>query len=257
MSIWLVVWLLLVVIFAGFVIWTSLILMRQKSAWRDYATKRKLRYNPGGLMQSPDVQGVVGDHRVTIFTSEHSHESVRSSRKMTAIEVNLNSEMPIAGGAASGEMIEILKGMALKQEFVPKHEDWTKAYVCMADSRQVMERYLNDDRLEALTKLMRRKHTMVILAFREDKMLLRIDTADPFDSAAAVDKVVKAMLSVAVVLELGSGESKVLKSDAVRLEAEAISLEVDEEVMGASALQLEDENDASSDEIEKPKGANS
>ena len=252
MSIWLIFWLLLVAVFAGFVIWTTLILLRQKSAWKEYAVKRKLRYNRGGLMQSPDVQGVVGDHRITIFTSEHSNEDMRGSRKMTAIELNLNSEMPVTGGVASGEMIEILKGMELKQEFVPKHESWTKAYVCMADSRVVMERYLTAARVSALTELMQRKHTMVIFAFRDDKMLLRIDTADPLDSAAAVDKIVKSMLNVAQGLELQVGESKGLKSDAVRAEAETVSLEVEEDEIDLGGLQLEDENEEASEESEKP-----
>lgn len=255
MSVWLVFWILLVFVFAGFVVWTSVILMRQKAAWREFAQKRKLRYGRGGLLQSPDVQGVINDHRVTIFTSEHMSEDMRGSRKLTAIEVNLNSEMPITGGVASGNMIPVLKTLALKQEYVPVHEDWHKAYVCMADRRSVISRYLSAARIAALTELMRMKHTWVILVFRDDRMLLRIDTANPLDSAAALDKIMKKMLTVAAVLELSSGEGKVLKSESVKAEAQAVSLEVDEGALEVSGLQLEedsDEKDADSDESEKP-----
>ncbi|MGH1397814.1 MAG: hypothetical protein ACRBCT_01215 [Alphaproteobacteria bacterium] len=253
MSIWLVFWLLLVVVFAGFVIWTSVILLRQKSAWKEYADKRKLRYKRGGLMQSPEVQGVIDNHRVSVFTSEHMVDNARNNRKLMAIEVNLNSVMPVAGGVASGGLVSVLKSMELKQEYAPKHERWNKAYVAMADSRGVMSRYLTDARVEALAGLMGLKHAWVILAFRDDKMLLRIDTADPLDSAAALDKIVKAMLAAAEALELGSGESKVLKSDAVKAEAQAVSLEVDDEALDVGGLQLEEnENEVSSEESEKP-----
>lgn len=262
LNIWLVFWLVLAVLLLGFLAWTFLILMRQKSAWKVYAGKRKIRYKSGPLMMSPSLQGSIGDHTVDVFSSEHLVEDARGSRKLTAVEVSLNSVMPVTGGVASGGMIPILKGLDLKQEYFPKFKAWKKSYVAAGANKGVLAAYLSDARLEALCGLMEIKNAWVILVFKDEAMLLRVDTPDPLDSAAALDKVVKQMLAAAKLLELKAGESERLKSEEVKAAAKNISLAVDDEAMdgAGSSFELEDEGvlvdqDSDENDVAVPAGA--
>lgn len=261
MSIWIVSWFVLAGALLGFLAWTFLILMRQKSAWRVYATKRKLRYKAGPLMMSPEVQGTIGEHTVHIFSSEHVAEDIRGSRKLTAIEVSLNSVMPVTGGVASGGMIPILKSLDLKQEYTPKHDKWNKSYVAAGNNRYVLEAYLSNERLEALCDLMALRNVWFILVFKDDAMLLRVDTPDPLDEASDVDKLVKQMLAAAEVLELQSGESRHLKDAEVKSATKSVALDVDDDAFASGGFELEDtepdpapEADQDSEEKDVPEG---
>ena len=216
--------------------------MSQKRAWKVYAEKRKLRYKSISLMGGPELNGVIDEHTVGVFTSEHVSQDARGVRKLTAIEVNLNSVMPVSGGVASGGMIPIMKGLRFKQEYLPKHPSWKKSYVASASNKHVLQCYLNDARVEALSKLMEIPNSWVILIFKDDVMLLRIDLADPLHDPKRLDKRVKAMLNAAEVLELVQGEAARLKKEQVKASAKAIELEIDDDVLGDSLnLSLEDE----------------
>ncbi len=206
MNIWLLLWVLLTVALIGFSIWTFSILMQQKRAWKIYSDKRKLRYASGCVMGSPDMDGAIDDHKISFFVGEHVAADARNSRKLTAIEVRLNSIMPIAGAVASGGMVPIMQGMNWKFEYVPEHESWKKDYVVNTENKDVMAAYLSDARVAALTKLMAIKNAWVILIFKDDAMLLRLDTPDPLVSAKEIDSYAKQMLAAAAVLELADGE---------------------------------------------------
>ncbi len=229
-----------------------MILVRQKRGWRVYAEKRKLRYDVRALMDSPNVQGVIGEHSINCFASEHSAQDARMMRKLTAIEVKLNSIMPVTGGVASGGMIPIMAALDLKQEFLPTHKDWDKAFVAASDNRGVLQAYMTDERVEAICQLMNMKNSWVIFVFKDDAMLLRVDIANPLCRAKELDEMVKKMLSVAEVLELKKGENKRLERAEIEVAAQNFELEVDDDALDApSGLTLED--DVPSKNVEEPK----
>ncbi len=209
-------------------------------------------------MGSPEVTGTIDDHTVTIFSSEHVSPDARGSRKLTAIEVSLNSIMPIVGGVASGGMIPILKLLNLKQEFYPKHPDWNKAYVAAGSNRYVLEAYMSDERVGALCSLMQIKNAWLILVFRGDAMLLRIDMPDPLDNPSKVDKIIKQMVDVAKILELKAGESKRLKSEEVKSAAKNVALEVDDAAMNdaGNTFELEEDQENKSGEDSEASSVN-
>lgn len=242
MNIWLILWCVLAGGLVAFFVWTLLILTRQKAAWKVYAQKRKLRYKPGKLMESPEMEGVIGDHSVSLFSREYLSPDVRGVRKLTAIEVNLNSVMPIAGGVASGGMVEVINDQNLKQKYAPDHEGWDKSYIAASSNRDVLAAYLNADRLDALIGLMAVEHAWMILIFKGDAMLLRLDTPVPLDSPNKVDALVKQMLAAAGVLELKKGEVAFLESEEIKAVTKNIALEVDEEALAEkTAFELEED----------------
>lgn len=244
MNVWLILWAILAISLVVFMVWTFSILMRQKRAWQLYAEKRKLRYKPNSLMDSPEIDGVIGEHTVSLFASEHDTPDARGVRKLTAVEINLNSKMPVDGGVASGGMIPILKLLKLKQEYLPKHSDWKKSYVASSNSRNVMAAYLTDDRIAGLCEVMEIENAWGILVFKDDAMLLRIDIADPLHSAKRLDELVKSMLKVADVLELKSGEGRRLKSESLKTDIKDVEIEVDADALDTgTSLVLEEDFD--------------
>jgi len=254
LNVWLILWVLLAVSLIAFMVWTFSILMRQKRAWSIYAEKRKLRYKSNGLSESPELSGVMGDHTVALFPSEHLSEDARGVRKLTAIEINLNCVMPVDGGIATKGMIPILKTLQFKHEYSPKHKSWNKSYVASSDNKNVLKAYMSDERVSAMCDLIEIEHSWFILVFKGDAMLLRIDLADPLHNPKRLDQVLKKMLKVAAVLELKKGEGKILKSEALKSAAKGVSLEVDEDGLDAPVglVLEEDAVDGALDDVVEP-----
>ena len=263
MNIWLILWGLVAAGLIGFSIWTFLIVQRQKYAWKVYAERRKFSYDSGALVETPVISGVVDGYTVSCFASEHSRQDARLSRKLTAIEVKLNSIMPFDGGVANGGMVEILKILELKHNFVPDFADWNKEYIAQGTNKAMMKAYMNDKRLKALCDLFQEKHSWVIFVFKEDACLLRIDTPDPLVHPKTMDALIKKMVDCAQSLELEKGEVSILEKAEFEVEASKIELEVDDKVLDeASSLTLEEdaqdeEDKASSEKPEKDDGKKS
>lgn len=201
MSLWFIVWFILSVALLYFLGWTILVLQRQKKSWKAFAKKYKLRYTPNSFMESPAVNGVIDGYRVNILMGEHQTQDARRARKLSAIEINLETVMPADGALGSADMVPIIQEINLKAELKPEHRNWDDSYIAMTDKKAVMNQYLTQERLEVLTKLMKVKNSAVILIFRDEIMLLRLDTPDPLDKPQRLDKLVKKMIETAKVLE--------------------------------------------------------
>lgn len=244
MSIWLFVWILLSGGLLFFMGWTLRILLRQKSAWKKFAQHYKLRYAPRSLMDTPELSGTIDDFTVNIFSGEHASADARSSRKLTAIEITLNSIMPVAGGIASGGMVPFLKDIGMREEYRPDHPAWNTEYLASSDNRFVLEAYLTEPRLNAFVNLAKIKNAWVILVFRDNLTLLRLDTPDPLDTPQKMNKIVKRMLEAAKIFELKSGESNILKTEKARTAQKKAALSISDDALESMDLELEDDDEA-------------
>ncbi len=248
---WWILWIFLSLFLLSFLGWTLFILFSQKAVWKKFAQKHKLRYQGNALMQMPAMDGTMGGYRVGLFSSEHVQEDVRGSRKLTAIEISLNSTMPIDGAVANEGMVNFVNALEFKTEARPKHEKWSKSYIAAADSKLALLKYLTDERLDALCSLMKVKNAWLIFIFRQNKMLLRIDTPNPLSDTKNLEELISQMLSVAALLELGKGEAAILKSEALKTEARESAGVLD--AAGASEglkLELEDDDGEAVEEAE-------
>jgi len=123
-TIWLFLWILLSLGLLGFTVWTLMILFQQKKTWRQFAKKNKLRYRNTAFMSSPQVNGMYKGYAVGIFTSEHETERGGTSRKLTAIEIEMDSRMPIEGAIGSGGMVRVVQSLGYSDEFKPDYDLW-------------------------------------------------------------------------------------------------------------------------------------
>ncbi|MCB9983384.1 MAG: hypothetical protein H6861_06905 [Rhodospirillales bacterium] len=245
MSIWLVLWAVISLILLGFLGWSLLILYRQKKTWKAFAEKHKLRFKSNALMEGPEMDGTIESYKFSFFTGEHLTPDVRSTRKLTAVEVSLHSTMPIDGGIASGGMIPFIEALRFKAEVRPEHKSWSKAYLAAGDNRFVLGAYMTDERIEAITKLMKIKNAWVVLIFRGERMLLRIDMADPIAAPDYLEKLTVLLLKVTKILEVSESEYKALKAEEARgaMKDSAPVLE-EKHVEEAAGLQLEEDSES-------------
>jgi len=241
LSIWFVVWILISAALLFFLAWTIFILLKQKALWKNYAKQNKLRFKPNSFFIVPEMSGLMGAHSISLFGGEHSGADQRFSRKMTAIEIQLSSKMPVDGGIASEGMVEIVQGMGFKEEYSPKYPKWDKAYIASAASKNVLAAYLTEERLAVITDLMALENAWIILVFKGDVMLLRLDTPDPLFTKDKLDNAVQKMLAAAKVLELDKGEARILKEESVKSPKKSVSLSVDEDELENTGLELEDD----------------
>ncbi len=245
MSIWLVFWIIISLSLIGFLGWSLYILQQQKAVWKAFASKHKLRYKSNALMESAEMNGSFDTYKLSFFTGEHYTADMRGVRKLTAIEVSLNSVMPIDGAVASGGMVQVAKDLGLKSEIRPQHKSWKREYIATGENRHVLEAYLTDARIEALAKLMELKNSWVVLIFKADRMLLRVDTPNPLSTQEYLEKIAKLIIGAADVLELKKDEARKLKAETIRRVSEDTGLTLDDKDLEAStAFELEDDGGA-------------
>lgn len=222
---------------------------------------------------SPQVSGVYKDHPIWLFTSEHESERGGANRKLTAIEVELDSRMPVEGAIASGGMVGIVQELSYSDELVPAYKCWKGDYIIRCTDRYILSEYLTEARAEALSSLMDKKNFWIIFIFKGNDTILRVDTPEPFESLDKLTKTLDIIIEAAKTLELGKGEAGRLKrktsqrQETSRVDIEddklnSIGLELEEEEPsknkvaseeGAVALEIEDEPETIADDIKEKK----
>ncbi len=229
------------------------ILIKQKRAWKFYADKRKMRYHSTALFETPVIDGVVDGYSVSMFASEHSELDARSKRRLTAIEVNLQTALPFSVAAASGGMVHVVSLMDLRQEYKPNIKGWDDSYVLQTNNLKMAQEYLNEDRLLKISNLMKIDKAWIIFLFIEDEGILRLDTPLPIANPKKIDVLIKQLINVAKALELKKGEDKdIIRQSKRKDQAEAV-LEIDEDILDDDiGLELEDE-EADLDNDKQPK----
>ena len=211
-SILVLIWAGLSLFLIGFWIWSNWILYKQKSGWKVFAEKRRLRYRGGKVFDSPELSGQYQDFEVLVFTAEHDTEDGRTGRRLTSVEVSLHSSLPISMAIASGGMVDLVEGLHFQAEYRPDFSGWDSSYIARSRDSAVMKAYLNDKRVQALIKLMKIKNAWIIVFFTGERGLLRIDLPDPLNDPKHLDRLLKTLIEAAKVLELEKGETARLKA---------------------------------------------
>ncbi|MDH5721964.1 MAG: hypothetical protein OEY94_01410 [Alphaproteobacteria bacterium] len=242
MSLSILLWLFISTFLLGFWLWTSYVLYKQKRAWKIYAEKRKLRYDGNGLYESPSFSGSLSEHKILAFTSDHSEYDARSQRRLTSIEVTLNSALPLGTAIASGGMVPYIETVKLAQEFKPDAKGWDDSYIIRTADKSIVSVYLNEKRLKTLLDLMKTPRVWIVLIFYDGGGLLRLDTPAPLSDPKELDKMVKMLLAAAEDFELGKGEYTILRKKSKELKSSTATLDVDDDLSAPSyELELEDE----------------
>lgn len=213
MSFWFFIWIIVssfILVFTG---WVFYILVRQKKAWKAFCSAHGLRFEPNALSASPSLGGVYKGYEVAAFTSEFLTPGGRTTRKLTAVEVNLTSRMPFSGAVASDGMVNVVEATGFGTQKSITHKSWEgRGGIYRADSVPMMDFYLKAERLDAIAALFSIPNAWVMAVFFEDKNVLRIDLPDPLDTKEKITKLLNRMVKIAQTLEVDEQEIKELRS---------------------------------------------
>ena len=249
MSLWFLLWLFLSLTLLYFFGWTLYIIQRQKKAWSAFAKKYGLRYFAGGFSEAPQMEGVIDEYAFSFFPAQYELGDVRHSRKMTAIEMTLKSDVPFDGFIASGMLIDASKGAGLPHETKPLHGGWNDENIILTDKIGSMQAYLTEERMEIINRWLKLKNSWFLLGFRNDVFLLRIDTPSPLDNPKKINALVKKLLQDVPALELKQGEASMLQIAAAKTVSVAREkLPGDIENAAPLTLELEDDDAANAEQ---------
>ncbi len=241
MSVFFYVWLFISLFLLGFWLWTLYVVLQQKRAWKHFAENRKMRYHETGMFTTPMVSGAIDTYGVSLFASEHSELDARSFKRLTAIEVALQSDFPFSCAIASGGMVSVVDAFDIRHEFKPTIKGWDNSYILRASDTKMVRHFLSDERLEKILGLMAIDKAWVILAIIEDRGILRLDTPYPIDSSKELDKLISQMIDIAQTLEMQKGEDKDLARKNTEKGSGNSVLDVDEDILDDNlGIELED-----------------
>jgi len=216
LSVFFYLWVFISLFLLGFWGWTLLVVTQQKRAWKLFAEKRKMRYHDTGMFSTPMVSGAIESYGVSLFASEHSELDARSYKRLTAIEVSLQSNFPFTSVVASGGMVGVVDAFDIRHEYKPTVKGWDNSYVLRTSDLNMAHSYFTDERIKNVVELMKKDKVWVILAIIEDRGILRLDTPYPIDNPKDLDALIKQMIEIARSLEIKKGEDK----DLIRKQAE-------------------------------------
>lgn len=204
---WIFLWFCLSAFVIGAFAWTTRILFEQKRAWLAYARKYNLTYDRGPFFGSPSVSGVIGRHRITLFSEEQAAPDARGRRFRTVIELMRPSGLPVRGAIGCRDMVPVIEGAQMETDVVPDSPDWKSEWRARSDDKTMMKAYLTPERIKAAATLFNHKNASAIYIFDAEDALLRYDTGNPLHDPARLDKLVKMMTGISDAFLVQKGET--------------------------------------------------
>lgn len=214
MSIWIFLWFILAIIILGATSWSTVILYRQKSAWERFARMHKMVYRRGKLMESPTVEGSIGQAIISIFSAQRQNEDERKSRMMSIMEITLPHGMIDGGAAGTSEMLPFMHTLDTLRPMEISGEHWKPDYVLMGRNQDALKHYFTPDRVDALAHILILKNADILVMFDGSQAVVRVETVDPMLHPAKLDKIIKRILADGEKLAISEGEVKRIQAEA-------------------------------------------
>jgi hypothetical protein len=193
---WFLLWLLLSVFVFGVFAWSYKTLLRQKKAWKEFAQKNNLTYHTGkNFLDSPAVTGAIGDYGLNLFSTRMPAEDGRTSRFNMVMEFSLHRGIPTFGAIYTPQAQILIEGLEMPYNaMVDNDPNWDPSWKIRAQNTQIVLAYLTPERRTLLAKLFRMKIISALLAFNNEDMILRLETADPLDNIDRVEKIIRGVV---------------------------------------------------------------
>jgi len=194
LSIWIFIWFVVSAVLIGATLWSASILFEQKKAWAAYAKKKGLKFDKGTLMGPGQMQGMVGKYELAFFTAERQDADVRKRRYVTVLEIQLPGGIIDGAAAGTSEMVPFLKTLTRLRPREIKSEKWNPAFRFFSRNDKAMDAYLSEERIAAMNEILSVQNADILILFDGNEGLVRIETPDPLQHPAKIDKIVKRLL---------------------------------------------------------------
>ncbi len=199
---WIFIWLVLSAIVLGTTLWSFRILILQKRAWEKYAKDKKFVFRRGTLMGPAEMEGMLGEYKVSFFTAEREGMDMRSRRYVTVMEIGLAEGMVDGGIVGTKEMLPFMQSLNKLHVYKVTHPSWEEGMHAFVHNDGAVEAYLTDERIEAITQVLKTKNADAVIIFNDREILIRLETIDPIQDAEKIDKVVKRTIGLCERLRL-------------------------------------------------------
>lgn len=187
---WIFLWVVLSAILLGSTLWSFQILRRQKQAWEIYAKSKNFTYKAGTTMGPAEMSGVIGDYKLSFFTVEKPSDNARSTRYLTAVEIELTEPVVDGGVAGTKEMLPFMQSLQGLKPFKIESPLWEEGLFAFIRYEAIGKAYFTQDRIEAAVSLLKTRNADAIIVFSGQQLVLRLETSDPMKDSAKIDKIV-------------------------------------------------------------------
>ena len=212
MLFWTLLWVAIAAFIVCFFLWSTYTLYEQKKVWKIFAKKANVRYEKGGLFESPSVSGQIGEFVVSVSSDAKETPDMRGQRYVSAIDIQIGEGMPTAAAFGTQDTREFMEALVIQNSYIPKFKGWKNEYFLKARNLNIIKTYLTEDRLAILTSLFSMKGYMVLFIFDEIDCVLRIETGDPLVKKGQLENLVKKMIAAGKRLQITDEEKKIFAS---------------------------------------------
>lgn len=203
MNIWFVIWVFIATFILGTSVWSYMILARQKKSWETLAKKSNLSYSSAAILKSPHLTGVYNGVRVDVFSDKPISGKFRDGGTRTIFQFMLKAPMPCEGAVASLPFKNFIDALSLPEGFNGEGQDTlSKEIYNRVKSIEIIKPYFTRERIAALNAILSIKGMPALLLFSSTETILRIESSDPFDDAAKLEKFLNKSTETAKIISV-------------------------------------------------------
>lgn len=223
MSLWVLLWFVLSFILLGATVWSTVILVQQKAAWKKFSQKHKLTFTPNKFFQPCSVEGVIQGYNVSLFTATQQRTDTRKNRQLTVMQVNVNQ--PFVDGIACGtdEMLTFLQSLEAITPHDIKFEKWNKKNHIRTRNKKAVDEYLTDERVAVINEILTMPNADILVMLDENEGVFRFETSNPLIDADKIEILFNKLFARIKKLQPDEAELKKLVAMSVKREDSVVS----------------------------------
>jgi hypothetical protein len=212
LSIWFLLWFVLAIIILGATVWSTIILMQQKKAWKAYAAKKGLVFTANKFFESPTLEGIIDGYNVSFFTALQQKEDSRKNRQISVMQINANCSFVDGIGAGTKEMLPFLQSLEAITPHDMKVRKWDKAHHIQSQNKSIIDAYLSEERVAILSGILKMPNADVLILLDKNEGVFRFETSNPFQDEKKIEVLVDKLIARIEKLKPSDEEVKTLSS---------------------------------------------
>lgn len=204
---WIIVYILFVIFIVTIFSWSTIILLRQKKSWLEFAKKHELAVGKGGFFESVTVDGYYKKKRISLFSQGKVDNTNRGMvRYRTVIEVTFGYGMPGTGAMGNMAAMRVIETLNYGPTHHPDSKEWNKSHLITATDRRFVDAYLTPERLKKINAFFNMPNATAMIVYDPDDAFLRVETIDPMTEVKKIETVIDKLIALADVLKLSDAE---------------------------------------------------
>lgn len=227
---WKLLWLLFLLAVAGYGVWSLMVLLQQKRAWKAFASKYSLQYLEDGFFSSPGFWGELNGKKILGYVSVINHPDRKLSGNWTFFDVVFDTPVEdhalIMGDTKLFKQLNNIEGLV---GFIPNDLNWGDKTPVYVDSKEFFRSYLNREYIKPLIDLKKMKSVKqgYNFKFQPGESFVTFYSREVYDSPKKINEIIKTLSDTATIWQKERSLSK-MQIDSI----EAVNLTFEEEHEG-------------------------